>query len=71
MSSGLLYGLGIMSGTSLDGLDLCYVEFKKDDDSYFKILKTKTFNYNSNWKKKLCRRSKECLIYNRKNQKKF
>tara|TARA_B100000963_G_scaffold359299_1_gene386187 strand:- start:5322 stop:6431 length:1110 start_codon:yes stop_codon:yes gene_type:complete len=53
MSSGLLYGLGIMSGTSLDGLDLCYVEFKKDDDSYFKILKTKTFNYDSNWKKKL------------------
>ncbi len=53
MSSGLLYGLGIMSGTSLDGLDLCYVEFKKDDDSYFKILNTKTFNYDNNWKKKL------------------
>ena len=53
MSSGLLYGLGIMSGTSLDGLDICYVEFKKEDDRYFKIINSKTFKYNSNWVNKL------------------
>ena len=53
MSSGLLYGLGIMSGTSLDGLDICYVEFKKEDDRYFKIINSETFKYNSNWVNKL------------------
>ena len=53
MSSSLLYGLGIMSGTSLDGIDICYVEFKKEDDSYFKIINSKTFKYNSIWLNKL------------------
>ena len=53
MSSGLLYGLGIMSGTSLDGLDICYAEFKRNDDNYFKIINSETFKYNSKWKKKL------------------
>jgi len=53
MSSSLLYGLGIMSGTSLDGIDICYVEFKKEDDSYFKIINSKTYKYNSIWLNKL------------------
>ena len=53
MSSSLLYGLGIMSGTSIDGIDICYVEFKKEDDSYFKIINSKTFKYNSIWLNKL------------------
>ena len=53
MSSSLLYGLGIMSGTSLDGLDICYVEFKENDDNYFKIINSKTFKYNSSWVNKL------------------
>ena len=53
MSSSLLYGIGIMSGTSLDGLDICYVEFKKNDDNYFKIISSKTFKYNSSWINKL------------------
>ena len=53
MSSSLLYGLGVMSGTSLDGIDICYVKFKKEDDSYFKIINTKTFKYNSFWINKL------------------
>ena len=53
MSSSLLYGLGIMSGTSLDGIDICYVEFKKEDDTYFKIINSKTYKYNSVWINKL------------------
>ena len=53
MSSSLLYGLGIMSGTSLDGIDICYVEFKKVDDRYIKIINSKTFKYNSIWTNKL------------------
>ena len=53
MSSSLLYGLGVMSGTSLDGIDICYVEFKKEDDSYFRIINSKTYKYNSIWTNKL------------------
>ncbi len=42
-----------MSGTSLDGIDICYVEFKKEDDKYFRIINSKTFKYNSTWVNKL------------------
>jgi anhydro-N-acetylmuramic acid kinase len=42
--------LGLMSGTSLDGLDLCLAEF--EDDS-FSILKAETLGYNAEWKEKL------------------
>ncbi|TGN29490.1 anhydro-N-acetylmuramic acid kinase [Empedobacter tilapiae] len=40
-----------MSGTSLDGLDICYVRF--DDDNYFEILQAETINYSSDWRTKL------------------
>lgn len=36
-----------MSGTSLDGLDLCYVKFPNDDPTQFEILHTETVPYNS------------------------
>lgn len=40
------YVLGVMSGTSLDGVDLCYTGFKKIDDGYsFKILHAETVPY--------------------------
>jgi len=45
--------IGVMSGTSLDGLDLCLVSFDSDNYSKFKILNSKTFNYSSNWINKL------------------
>ncbi len=42
--------LGLMSGTSLDGLDLCLVEFQVDGDATsFKIEKTATVSYTQEW----------------------
>ena len=45
--------IGVMSGTSLDGLDLCLVSFESDNYSKFKILNSETFNYSSNWTNRL------------------
>ncbi|PUB34486.1 anhydro-N-acetylmuramic acid kinase [Elizabethkingia sp. YR214] len=45
--------IGLMSGTSLDGLDICYVQFTKNPQWNFKILKSSTLPYSSVWKKKL------------------
>ena len=59
------YVLGLMSGTSLDGLDLCYVCFEKSNQYKFKILHTKTITYDSGWGKKL----KESIFLNKKNLK--
>ena len=43
-----------MSGTSLDGLDCCYVEFQASGDSYiYSNLITKSIPYQANWKQKL------------------
>ena len=45
--------IGVMSGTSLDGLDLAYVEFNFDDLWSFSIIKAETDDYSEEWKKKL------------------
>jgi anhydro-N-acetylmuramic acid kinase len=46
--------LGIMSGTSLDGLDLALCEFKlKKGLHVFRIIKSKTFPYAEIWKQRL------------------
>ena len=47
--------IGLMSGTSLDGLDICYVSFQKSNYSIYKIVKSKTYSYNEKWIKKLKR----------------
>nr|WP_315029646.1 anhydro-N-acetylmuramic acid kinase [uncultured Chryseobacterium sp.] len=45
--------IGLMSGTSLDGLDICLAEFEKQDKWIFQILKTETLPYSSEWENKL------------------
>lgn len=46
--------IGLMSGTSLDGLDICYAYFKKDERGWSgQILKTKALDYNLGWRNKL------------------
>lgn len=44
------YAIGQMSGTSLDGLDLCYVEFAEQSGQFsFKILAAETLSYSEAW----------------------
>ena len=45
--------LGIMSGTSLDGVDLALCSFSKNKKWEYEILKTKTILYSKDWKEKL------------------
>ena len=45
--------IGVMSGTSLDGVDLVFVKFKKGKAYSFEILKAKTVKYSQIWKNKL------------------
>lgn len=48
------YAIGLMSGTSLDGLDICYVHFKFQDSRWeFEILITETQPYPLEWEEKL------------------
>lgn len=45
--------IGLMSGTSLDGLDICLAEFKKQDTWTFQILKAETLPYSEDWETQL------------------
>lgn len=45
--------LGVMSGTSLDGVDLALVQFSKESHWDFQILTTETIPYSPEWKKRL------------------
>lgn len=45
--------LGLMSGTSLDGLDLCLVDFEWDQSWTFKIIHSSTYPYSPDWVRNL------------------
>ena len=53
MEKSLYKVIGVMSGTSLDGVDLALIEFKKNEDWEFKIQVAKTIPYPLEWKQKL------------------
>jgi anhydro-N-acetylmuramic acid kinase len=46
--------IGLMSGSSLDGLDICYVEFKEVDQQWtFDIKAVKCYSYNEDFQQQL------------------
>ncbi len=45
--------LGIMSGTSLDGMDLALVDFDDNNPANFRFLATHTYGYSPKWEKRL------------------
>ena len=55
MDTTTLYTIGLMSGTSLDGLDIAYCRFDYTDKWNFELLASHTYPYPSEWKEKLSR----------------
>ncbi len=53
MSNKIYNVIGVMSGTSLDGIDIAYIKFFKNKFWKYKIIYAKTFNYDNFWKTKL------------------
>jgi len=45
--------IGLMSGTSLDGIDLVFVKFSKENSYSFEILASESVEYSELWKNKL------------------
>ncbi|APG65059.1 anhydro-N-acetylmuramic acid kinase [Tenacibaculum todarodis] len=48
-----VFAIGVMSGTSLDGVDLVYVKFDNQDYKNFNIVHCNTVSYSEEWKKLL------------------
>jgi len=45
--------IGLMSGTSLDGLDLAYVDFDDTDPSRYRLIRAETVSYSPEWTRRL------------------
>ena len=50
MSVKTKYCIGVMSGTSLDGVDICFVKFESEGSYNFEIITAETFAYSETWK---------------------
>lgn len=48
-----VFVIGIMSGTSLDGIDFCYAKFNNNNYQNFEIIWAETISYSKDWKEKL------------------
>ena len=53
MDTNTIFSIGLMSGTSLDGIDLVYVKFDKTNYQDFQILEAETVAYSKDWKSTL------------------
>lgn len=53
MKPAVFHAVGLMSGTSLDGLDLCFARFEKKGSWEFEILKAETLPYSAEWESRL------------------
>lgn len=50
MDKSTYYIIGVMSGTSLDGIDICYSKYILDKSWSFEIIKGETIPYSKKWK---------------------
>jgi len=55
------YAIGLMSGTSLDGVDLVYIKFNRDEQWNFEVINSKTYPYEDSVTKLLTHISKKSL----------
>ena len=53
MQKKIWYIVGVMSGTSLDGVDLAYIKFENNQKLSFEIIHKTAISYSDNWKTKL------------------
>ena len=61
--------IGIMSGTSMDGIDCSYL--KTDGESFVSIICESTYKYSINYKKKLAKIVKDINIINKGERNKY
>jgi anhydro-N-acetylmuramic acid kinase len=50
MNKSTYYIIGVMSGTSVDGIDICYSKYILDESWLFEIIKCETIPYSKKWK---------------------
>lgn len=50
MNKNKIFAIGVMSGTSLDGIDLAFVSFEKENYKNFEIVFAETIPYSNQWK---------------------
>ena len=62
--------IGVMSGTSLDGVDIVYVKFIQNESWSFKIINSKTYKYEdsiadilNDISKRVLKKSKRLMLY--------